>query len=56
MEPDTQDKLKDAIIRYAKGLDMEALIDYVTVDLWGYYTGSADEEEALAFIQEMEGE
>ena len=56
MEASTQDKLEDAIIRYAKGLDMEALLNYVTDDLWDYYTNSADEEEALAFIQEMEGE
>lgn len=56
MEADTLDKLEDAIIRYAKGLDMEALLNYVTDDLWDYYTDGADEEEALAFIKEVEEE
>lgn len=54
MEASTLDKLEDAIIRYAKGLDKIALLNYVTDNLRDYYTNSADEEEALAFILQVD--
>lgn len=54
MRVEVQDKLEQAIMRYVDGLDMDGLVNYVTADLWEYYTDSADEEEALSFIDEME--
>jgi hypothetical protein len=33
---------------------MDGLVSYVSADLWEYYRESADEEEALQFIDEME--
>lgn len=41
-------------MRYVDGLDMDGLVNHVTTDLWVYYTKSADEEEAVSFIDEME--
>jgi hypothetical protein len=54
MKIETENKLEQAIMRYVDALDMEGLVNYVTSDLWEYYTNSADEEEALSFIGEME--
>jgi len=56
MQPDIETRLENAVISYAKGLDLEGLINYVVDDLWQYYTDSADEEEAIAFIEEMESD
>ena len=49
-----EDKLEEAIVRWTDSLDIDQLVTYVQEDLWSYYTSSADEEEALIFIQEME--
>ena len=49
-----EDKLEEAIVRWTDSLDIDQLVTYVQEDLWSYYTSSADEEEALTFIQEME--
>lgn len=54
MKVETENKLEQAIMRYVDALDTEGLVHYVTSDLWEYYTNSADEEEALSFIDEME--
>ena len=54
MRVEIQEKLEQAIMRYVDGLDMDGLVNYVTADLWVYYTESADEEEAVSFIDEME--
>ena len=54
MRVEIQDKLEQAIMRYVDGLDMDGLVNYVTADLWEYYTDSADEEEAMSFIDEMQ--
>ena len=49
-----KDKLEEAIVRWTDSLEIDQLISYVQEDLWVYYSESADEEEALTFIQEME--
>ena len=49
-----EDKLEKAIIRWTDSLNIDQLISYVQDDLGHYYTNSADKEEALRFIQEME--
>ena len=49
-----EDKLEEAIVRWTDSLDIDQLVTYVQEDLWSYYTSSANEEEALTFIQEME--
>ena len=54
MKIETENNLEKAIMRYVDALDMGSLVDYVTADLWEYYTNKADEEEALSFIDEME--
>ena len=54
MKIETENKLEQAIMRYVDSLDMEGLVNYATSDLWEYYKNSADEEEALSFIDEME--
>jgi len=53
---DIEDKLEEAITKWTNSLDIDQLINYVQEDLWAYYTESADEEEALEFITEMEVE
>jgi len=54
MKVEIEDNLEQAIMRYVDGLDIDGLVNYVAADLWEYYTNSADEEEALSFIDEME--
>lgn len=54
MRVEVQDKLEEAIIRYVDAMDMDGLVSYVSADLWEYYTESADEEEVLRIIDEME--
>ncbi len=54
MKAEVQDKLEQAIMRFVDAMDMDGLVSYVSADLWGYYRESADEEEALQFIDEME--
>ena len=54
MRVEVQDKLEQAIMRFVDAMDMDGLVSYVSADLWEYYTESADEEEALQFIDEME--
>ena len=49
-----EDRLEAAIVRWTDSLDIDQLVTYVQEDLWSYFTSSADEEEALIFIQEME--
>ena len=53
---DIEDKLEEAITKWTDSLDIDQLVNYVQEDLWAYYTESADEEEALQFIAEMEVE
>ena len=54
MRVEVQDKLEQAIMRFVDAMDMDGLVSYVSADLWEYYRESADEEEALQFIDEME--
>ena len=54
MKAEVQDKLEQAIMRFVDAMDMDGLVSYVSADLWEYYRESADEEEALHFIDEME--
>ena len=54
MRVEVQDKLEQAIMRFVDAMDMDGLVSYVSADMWEYYTESADEEEALHFIDEME--
>ena len=54
VDMDIEDKLKQAISKWANSLDVDQLKDCVEKDLLVYYTESADEEEALEFITEME--
>ena len=54
MRVEVEDKLEEAIMRFVDAMDIDNLVSYVSADLWEYYTESADEEEALIFIQEME--
>ena len=49
-----EDKLEEAIMRFVDAMDIDNLVSYVSADLWEYYTESADEEEALQFIDNME--
>jgi len=49
-----EDKLEEAIVRWTDCLDIDQLVTYVQEDLWSYYTSSADKEEALTFIQDVE--
>ena len=49
-----EDKLEKAISKWTASLTPDQLISYVQDDLQHYYTNSADEEEALIFIQEMD--
>jgi len=53
MHKKLEDKLEQAIMRYVDGLDIEGLVNYVTNDLWEYYTNS-DTDSVFAFIDEME--
>lgn len=54
MDIKIQEKLELAIMRYVDSLDIDGLVNYVSADLWEYYTDSADECEAIAFIDEMQ--
>ncbi len=54
MRVEVQDKLEQAIMRFVDAMDMDGLVSYVSADLWEYYTESADEEEVLQIIDEME--
>lgn len=54
MRVEVEDKLEQAIMRFVDAMDMDGLVSYVSADLWEYYRESADEEEALQFIDEME--
>jgi len=54
MRVEVQDKLEQAIMRFVDAMDMDGLVSYVSADLWEYYRESADEEEALQFIDEMQ--
>jgi len=54
MRVEVEDKLEEAIMRFVDAMDMDGLVSYVSADLWEYYRESADEEEALQFIDEME--
>lgn len=54
MRVEVEDKLEQAIMRFVDAMDMDGLVSYVSADLWKYYRESADEEEALQFIDEME--
>ena len=54
MRVEVQDKLEQAIMRFVDAMDMDGLVSYVSADLWEYYTESADEEEVLQIINEME--
>jgi len=53
-EDKLEEALEEAIVRWTDSLDIDQLVTYVQEDLWSYFTSSADEEEALIFIQEME--
>ena len=54
MRVEVEDKLEEAIMRFVDAMDIDNLVSYVSADLWEYYTESADEEEALQFIDDME--
>ena len=54
MRGEVEDKLEEAIMRFVDAMDIDNLVSYVSADLWEYYTESADEEEALQFIDDME--
>lgn len=47
-------KLEEAVDRYVDGLDLSALIQIVTDDIWAYYRKNADEEEIHEFIEAMQ--
>lgn len=48
-----EQSLEKAVIKYAESLDVDQLRQYVIDDLWDYYTGAADAEEAWMFIDEL---
>ena len=54
MDIKTQDKLEIAVMRYVDGLDIDALIQIVSEDLWNYYRNGASQQEVLEFISEMQ--
>lgn len=54
MEPHIENKLQLAVDRYVDGLDVSALIQIVTDDMWMYYSKGAALDEVLEFIAEME--
>jgi len=49
-----EDRLEMAVIKYVDSLPLDTLVEWVTNDMWQYYRKSADNEEVLTFIQEME--
>ena len=49
-----EDKLEEAISKWINSFTVDQLKAYVQDDLRHYYTNSADEEETLIFIQDME--
>ena len=49
-----EDRLEMAVIKYVNSLPLDTLVEWVTNDMWQYYRKSADNEEVLTFIQEME--
>ena len=56
VDMDIENKLEEAITKWTNSLDIDQLVNYVQEDLWAYYIESADEEETLEFIKEMEVE
>lgn len=45
-------KLEEAVDRYVDGLDISALIQIVSDQIWIYYSKQADNEEIEEFITE----
>lgn len=54
MNDQMKERLEKAVMRYVDGLDTEALVYYVTEDLWYYYINKAREEDVKEFVEAME--
>ena len=53
-DPICEDRLEAALIKYVDGFSLDDLKDWVSNDLWAYYSKSATDEETATFIQEVE--
>ena len=54
MRIEMQEKLESAVMRCAENMSISDLIEYVSGDMWSHYRYSAEEEEVIGFIKEME--
>jgi len=54
MEQHIENKLELAVMRWVDGVDMDTLVEMVTDHMWQYYRKSADLDEVLQFIDDMQ--
>jgi len=54
MDEHTENKLELAVMLWVDAIDMDTMVDMVTDHMWQYYRKSADLDEVLEFIAEMQ--
>lgn len=54
MDKNTENKLELAVMRWVDGVGTDTLAEMVTDQMWQYYRKSADLDEVLEFIDEMQ--
>ena len=54
MEPHIENKLELAVMLWVDAIDMTTMIEMVSDHMWQYYRKSADLDEVLEFIEDMQ--
>ena len=54
MDEHTESKLELAIMLWVDAIDMDTMVDMVSDHMWQYYRKSADLDEVLEFINDMQ--
>ena len=54
MDEHTESKLELAIMLWVDAIDMDTMVDMVSDHMWQYYRKSADLDEVLEFIEDMQ--
>jgi len=54
MDEHTENKLELAVMLWVDAIDMDTMVDMVTDHMWQYYRKSADLDEVLEFINDMQ--
>ena len=54
MDEHTENKLELAVMLWVDAIDMDTMVDMVTDHMWQYYRKSADLDEVLEFIEDMQ--